>query len=313
PDREGPRGRPGGAGHPVRDPGGGGPNGARSRANRRRGDAVPGVRELRSVQGLPGAGGPLPGARLRAGPRAGRRDRRRPVELIHRRGPVWGLFVMVLGLTSVCGLNFQPAEMAKLGMILYLSNFLANRGERVREFASGVLPPLLIFVILAAAILKQPDLGSVLILGLITFAMLFAGGARLAHLFTVLAAAVPAALAVILRESYRSSRLVAFLDPWKDPRGAGFNIIQSLLAVGSGGLTGLGLGHSQQKFFYLPEAHTDFIFAIIGEELGLVGAAAVILLFVLLAVLGFQIASRIRDRYGVLLTSGLVTMLEGQA
>ncbi len=214
---------------------------------------------------------------------------------------------------SLGGVNFQPAEMAKLGMILYLSNFLANRGERVRDFASGVLPPVLIFLILATAIVKQPDLGSVLILGLITLAMLFAGGARLRHLFAVLVCAIPLALAVILRESYRSSRLAAFLDPWKDPRGAGFNIIQSLLAVGSGGVTGLGLGHSQQKFFYLPEAHTDFIFAIIGEELGLVGAAAVILLFALLAVLGFQIASRIRDRYGVLLTSGLVTMLVGQA
>ena len=209
--------------------------------------------------------------------------------------------------------NFQPAELAKLSMILYLSNFLANRGARVREFGWGILPPLVVFVILALAILKQPDLGSVLVLCLILFAMLFAGGARLDHILVVALAAIPAAAMAVLRESYRSSRLLAFLHPWKDPRGTGFHIIQSLLALGSGGLTGLGLGHSRQKFFYLPERHTDFIFAIIGEELGFVGAAAVVLLFVLLAVWGFRIASRMPDRYGALLVTGLTTMLVGQA
>ena len=209
--------------------------------------------------------------------------------------------------------NVQPAELAKLAMILYLGNFLANRGERVREFASGVLPPLIFLLILGAAILKQPDLGSVLVLGLITMVMLFVGGARVSHLLWVLLAAVPVGGAVVLHESYRSSRLLAFLDPWKDPRGTGFHIIQSLVALGSGGFAGLGLGHSQQKFFFLPERHTDFIFAIIGEELGLLGATAIIALFLLLAVWGYRIASRIPDRYGMLLTSGLVTMLVGQA
>ncbi len=209
--------------------------------------------------------------------------------------------------------NFQPAELAKLGLILYLSNFLANRGARVREFGPGLVPPLIVLLILAAAILRQPDLGSVLILAMITGVMLFVGGARLPHLLAIGGAAVPVVIAVVLRESYRSSRLLAFLDPWKDPRGTGFHIIQSLLALGSGGLSGLGLGHSTQKFFYLPERHTDFIFAIIGEELGLVGAIAVIILFVLLAVWGFRISSRLPDRYGILLTTGLTTMLVGQA
>jgi cell division protein FtsW len=184
---------------------------------------------------------------------------------------------------------------------------------RVREFGWGIVPPLVVFLILALAILKQPDLGSVLVLCLILFAMLFVGGARLDHILVVAIAAIPAAAMAVLRESYRSSRLLAFLDPWKDPRGTGFHIIQSLLALGSGGLTGLGLGHSRQKFFYLPERHTDFIFAIIGEELGFVGAAAVVLLFVLLAVWGFRIASRMPDRYGALLVTGLTTMLVGQA
>jgi cell division protein FtsW len=210
-------------------------------------------------------------------------------------------------------LNFQPAELAKLGMILYLSNFLANRGARVREFGAGLLPPLIVFLILAAALLRQPDLGSALILAIITFVLLFVGGARLYHLLLVGLAAVPAGLVVILHESYRSHRLLAFLDPWKDPQGAGFHIIQSLLALASGGLAGLGLGHSRQKFFYLPERHTDFIFAIIGEELGLVGTTAVIVLFALLAIWGYRIASRIPDRFGTLLCVGLTTMLVGQA
>jgi cell division protein FtsW len=209
--------------------------------------------------------------------------------------------------------NFQPAELAKLALILYLSNFLANRGARVREFGAGLLPPMIVFLILAAAILKQPDLGSVLILAMITGVMLFVGGARLGHLFALGCAAIPSVLLVVMHESYRSSRLLAFLDPWKDPQRSGFHIIQSLLALGSGGVTGLGLGHSTQKFFYLPERHTDFIFAIIGEELGLAGAVVVLILFVLLAVWGYRISSRLPDRYGILLTTGLTTMLAGQA
>jgi cell division protein FtsW len=210
-------------------------------------------------------------------------------------------------------LNFQPSELAKLAVILYLAHFLANRGERTRQFGAGMIPPLLVLGLAAAPILKQPDLGSALILVLITFAMLFAGGARLSHLAAVAAAAVPAVLAVILHAGYRSQRLLAFVNPWRDPRGSGFHIIQSLLAIGSGGLLGLGLGNSRQKFFFLPERHTDFIFAIIGEELGLIGSVVVIVLFAALAVWGFRIAARCQDRYGALLASGLTTMLVGQA
>ncbi len=210
-------------------------------------------------------------------------------------------------------LNFQPAELAKLALILYLANFLANRGERTREFGAGVVPPLLVLGVLALPILKQPDLGSVLILAMITFVMLFVGGARIVHLMMIATAAFPAVLVVIARAGYRSQRLLAFLDPWRDPRGSGFHIIQSLLALGSGGVLGLGLGHSKQKFFYLPERHTDFIFAIIGEELGLVGTATVIFLFLLLAIWGYRLASRAPDRYSALLVSGLTTMLVGQA
>jgi cell division protein FtsW len=210
-------------------------------------------------------------------------------------------------------LNLQPAELAKLALILYLAYFLANRGRRTGEFGPGVVPPLMVLGLMVLPILKQPDLGSALILVLIAFVMLFIGGARLAQLAAVGGAAVPAVLAVIMRAGYRSQRLLAFLHPWRDPRGSGFHIIQSLLALGSGGLFGLGLGHSRQKFFYLPERHTDFIFAIIGEELGLFGTIAVIVLFALLALWGYRIATRCPDRYGALLVSGLTAMLVGQA
>lgn len=210
-------------------------------------------------------------------------------------------------------LNFQPAELAKLAMILYLAQYLANRGDRTREFAAGLLPPLLVLGALAVPILKQPDLGSALVLAVITFVMLFVGGARFSHLLALAAASVPVVTGVIAGAGYRSQRLMAFLDPWRDPRGSGFHIIQSLLALGSGGILGVGLGESRQKFFYLPERHTDFIFAIIGEELGLVGTAAVILLFLLIALWGYRIASRASDRYGALLVSGLTTMVVGQA
>lgn len=210
-------------------------------------------------------------------------------------------------------LNFQPAELAKLALILYLAHFLANRGSRTREFGVGMIPPLVVLALAAVPIVKQPDLGSALILVIIAFVMLFVGGARLTHLAGVGALAVPAVLGVILHAGYRSQRLLAFLHPWRDPRGSGFHIIQSLLAIGSGGLVGLGLGHSRQKFFYLPERHTDFIFAIIGEELGLVGSIVVIALFAALAVWGYRIATRCPDRYGALLVSGLTTMLVGQA
>ena len=209
--------------------------------------------------------------------------------------------------------HFQPVELAKLAMILYLANFLANRGARAREFTAGLVPPLIVLGALALPILRQPDLGSVLVLATITVAMLFVGGARLSHLLAVVAAASPIAAVFIFHSGYRIQRLLAFLDPWRDPRGSGFHIIQSLLALGSGGVVGLGLGQSRQKFFFLPERHTDFIFAIIGEELGLLGTAAVILLFLGLALWGYRIASRCPDRYGALLTVGLTTMLVGQA
>jgi cell division protein FtsW len=209
--------------------------------------------------------------------------------------------------------SFQPAEAAKLAMALYLANFLANRGARLREFRRGVVPPLLITGLMFGLILAQPDLGSALSIGLVTFVMLFVGGARVTHLVGLVLIGIPGVLAAILGEEYRRRRLLAFLDPWADPQGAGFHIIQSLLALGSGGLLGVGLGNSRQKFFYLPERHTDFIFSILGEELGLIGTGAVVVLFALFAYRGFRVARRAPDQFSSLLAAGITTMVVLQA
>jgi len=206
---------------------------------------------------------------------------------------------------------FQPAEGAKLALVLYLAHILTARGRTDTLQAAG--PPLLISALGAGLILLQPDMGTALLLGALTLGLLFIGGVRPLHLLGLSAATLPLLTVAVLGEGYRRQRILAFLNPWRDPQGAGFHIIQSLLALGSGGLLGLGLGNSRQKFFYLPEQHTDFIFAILGEELGLIGAVAVVGLFGLLAVRGFRIAREAPDRYGSLVASGITLMIVLQA
>lgn len=209
--------------------------------------------------------------------------------------------------------SFQPAEAAKLVLALYLANFLANRAQALREFRRGVLPPIFITGLMFALVLAQPDLGTAVLMGLLTLTMLFVAGARVVHLAGLGIAAAPLLAAAILGEEYRRRRILAFLDPWADPQGSGFHIIQSLLALGSGGVLGVGLGGSRQKFFYLPERHTDFIFAIIGEELGLLGTGAVVLLFALFAYRGYRVARRAPDAFSSLLAAGITTMILIQA
>jgi cell division protein FtsW len=206
---------------------------------------------------------------------------------------------------------FQPAEGAKLALVLYLAHVLTSRGRADTVQAAG--PPLLITALCAGLLLLQPDMGTALLLGVVALSLLFVGGVRPLHLLGLSAATVPLLTVAVLGEEYRRQRILAFLNPWRDPQGAGFHIIQSLLALGSGGLLGLGLGNSRQKFFYLPEQHTDFIFAIVGEELGLIGAVAVLALFALLAVRGFRVAREAPDRYGSLVASGVTLMIVLQA
>jgi cell division protein FtsW len=214
---------------------------------------------------------------------------------------------------SVGPASFQPAEAAKLAMVMYMARFLNVCAVGNHGFRQGVLPPVLLAGIMFALILLQPDMGSAVLVGLIMIVMLFVGGARLFHLFSLGAASAPLLAVAVLGEEYRRRRILAFLDPWADPQGTGFHIIQSLLAIGSGGLVGVGLGHSRQKYFYLPERHTDFIFAILGEELGLLGAGAVLFLFGILAYRGFRIARAAPTRYAGLLAAGLTAMIVSQA
>jgi cell division protein FtsW len=210
---------------------------------------------------------------------------------------------------SLGPLTFQPSELAKFALVLYLARSLARRGERVREFWHGIVPHCLVAGTLAALCLLEPDFGTMALAGIILFLMLFAAGARFSHLGLFAAAAVPVLAAIAIMEPYRLKRLTSFLDCRQDALGDGFQLCQALIAFGSGGLWGVGLGQGQQKMYYLPAAHTDFIFSVIGEELGLVGAGLVLLLFAVVAARGLRIAARHPDDFGSLLAFGLTALI----
>jgi cell division protein FtsW len=182
-------------------------------------------------------------------------------------------------------ISIQPAEMVKLVAVIYLAAYLTKKEDRITGFSSGLLPVLTVVGLLSGLVLLEPDLGTVVVIGLVTVGLLFLGGARISHLLALALCAVPAVLVLVLGSSYRRQRLMTFLAPWKDASDAGFQITQSFLAFGSGGPFGVGLGEGKQKLFFLPEAHTDFVLALVGEELGLVGTGAIILLFALCALI----------------------------
>jgi cell division protein FtsW len=216
--------------------------------------------------------------------------------------------------------NIQPSELAKLAVVLYLAWFLdlKRRGAssmefRKEDFLHTILPvagPILVCVVL---ILLEPDLGTSVDIVLVTTAILFVAGLSWKWLVTGVAAGLPILYLLITHVSYRQARLMAFLDPGSDPQGSGFQLLQSLIAVGSGGFTGVGLMESKQKLFYLPEAHTDFIFAVICEELGFVGALIVIALFVVYGWRGLRAAFGAPDGFGRLLALGITAMVLCQA
>lgn len=209
--------------------------------------------------------------------------------------------------------SIQPAEVVKLIAVLYLAAYLAKKEEKITIFASGLLPALIVIGLLCGLVLLEPDLGTVVVIGLVTVGLLFLGGAKLSHLLTLGLCAVPVVLALVLGSSYRRQRLLTFLAPWKEASDAGFQITQSFLAFGSGGLFGVGLGEGKQKLFFLPEAHTDFVLALVGEELGLIGTGAIVLLFALFVVRGFQIAARARMPFGRYLGMGITLLIGIQA
>ena len=214
---------------------------------------------------------------------------------------------------KIGGFGFQPSELAKLSLIIWIANLLSKKEKKISNFTYGLLPRLIIGGMLISLILFQPDLGTALTLGAVVFLLFFLGGARLAHLFSLLLVAAPLLYLLIFKVGYRKDRILAFLNPESDPLGIGFHIRQSLLALGSGGLLGRGLGESIQKFLYLPQPHNDFIFAILGEELGFVGTASIAILFLLFLIRGVKIAASSGDLFGSLLASGITFLIAWQA
>ncbi|HEU4366698.1 MAG TPA: putative lipid II flippase FtsW [Methylomirabilota bacterium] len=208
--------------------------------------------------------------------------------------------------------SFQPAELAKLALVFYLAAFVARRHAVLGEVRRGLLPPLVVAGAFAGLVFVQPDLGNCLTLIALTFGLLYLAGAPVRHLLWALAPALPLLAIAIYAAPYRLRRMTAFWDPWSDPRGSGFQIIQSWLAFGNGGLTGQGIGGSRQKLFYLPEAHTDFIFAVVGEELGFVGAALFVALFAVLIWRGLRIGLRTAEPFGAYLALGITLLIATQ-
>lgn len=208
--------------------------------------------------------------------------------------------------------GIQPSEFAKLGLVIFLAHFLADAGERMQSFRKGLLPPLSLALVAIGLIMLEPDLGqSVVVMGT-TVILLFAAGMRISHLLGLAGAGSLGFGVLIAIAPYRLERVVSFLDPWKDPLGSGYQIIQSLYALGSGGVLGLGLGQSRQKYLYLPEPQTDFIYSILGEELGYLGAVSVLLLFAVLVWRGFRTAIYAKDTFGSLLAVGISGMIAVQ-
>lgn len=208
----------------------------------------------------------------------------------------------------------HPAEFAKLALIIYLAHWFARRGTELRGFWRGTVPFLVIFAPVVLLVLREPDLGTSAVIGLTAFAMFFAAGANLFHLGAMGASAVTVVVFLIARTPYQLERVKTFIDPWSDPQGTGFHTIQGLLALGLGGIFGAGLGESRLAGgLFLPNASNDFIFAIIGEEFGLIGAGLVILLFVVIAYQGVRTALAAPDTFGALLAAGITAWISLQA
>ncbi len=211
------------------------------------------------------------------------------------------------------GFSLQPGELAKLALVVYLAYSLAKKREKVRDFSIGFLPHLIITGVLAGLSLRQPDFGTAVAMGLILFALLFAAGAKISYLVGAIFVALPFAYHAVASSPYRWKRIVAFLDPWAHRHDVGYQISESLMSIGSGGVTGLGLGDGRQKLFFLPEAHTDFIFSIIGEELGLIGVGFLLALYAIVIWRGIRASLNASEPFGAYLALGTTVLLGIQA
>ncbi len=205
--------------------------------------------------------------------------------------------------------TFQPSEFARFAMIIYLAYSMNRKMDKIKDFYVGFLPHVLVFGMFAALIIIQPDFGSVAILGAVFWIMLFAGGVRISHLMASLFLIIPITYYLMVNAEYRIKRIMSFLNPWQYPADEGYQIIHSLMAFGTGGIWGTGIGKGYQKLFYLPEPHTDFIFSVIGEELGLLGVLTILGLYVLIFWRGISIARNSRDSFGSFVAIGLTTAI----
>jgi len=205
------------------------------------------------------------------------------------------------------GFNLQPSEMAKLALIMYMAYSLEKKQDKVKSLTAGFIPYMIVLMFLIGFLVLQPDLGGALTLAFVAMVMLFAAGTRLVYIFSMLLLAMPF-LMYKLSTGYHRGRMEAFLNPWSDPEGKGFQIIQSWLALGTGGVFGQGLGEGKQKLFYLPEAHTDFILSVVGEELGFLGVIVIIGMFFLLVQRAMRIAVAAPDTFGRFLALGIAVL-----
>ncbi|MDY6842462.1 MAG: putative lipid II flippase FtsW [Thermodesulfobacteriota bacterium] len=218
---------------------------------------------------------------------------------------------------SLASITFQPSEIAKFATILYLAYSLAKKEDTIKKFTIGILPHILVMILMALLILSEPDLGCVIMIFAVTITMLFISGTRISHIIFLLVCALPCVFYQLITVSYRLDRvnafIYAFINPWKHAKDIGYQLLQSLIAVGSGGITGKGLGNGTQKLFYLPEPHTDFIFAIVGEEVGWVGSTLLVFLFALFGFLGTKIALKAQDLFNTYLAFGITSLIIIQA
>ncbi|MFW6387229.1 MAG: putative lipid II flippase FtsW [Thermodesulfobacteriota bacterium] len=211
------------------------------------------------------------------------------------------------------GFSFQPSEAAKIALIFYLAHSATKKEDRIKDFKYGYIPYMCVLMVWLGLLLAQRDLGGAAIMAVVTAMMLLIAGTRWRFLILSLVAIVPAGIALVMAKEYRMRRIMAFLDPWNDPLGSGFQIIQSWMGFGLGGLAGAGLGEGEQKRFYLPEAHTDFIFSVVGEELGFITVVLLICMYLSIVVMGLRISMRASDGFGRLAAFGISLLLGMQA
>lgn len=209
--------------------------------------------------------------------------------------------------------SFQPSEIAKYMVVIYLAKSIENKGGKIRTFLYGVVPYLVVAGFYAGLVYAEKNLSIATVIMMVTFIMLFVAGAKMAHLVAVVIPVILAGVAAILLTPFRLGRLLSFRNPWVDPKGKGYQLIQSFLALGSGGIWGVGLGQSRQKCYYIPEPHNDFIFAVIGEELGLIGCTFIILLFIIFVWRGIVTAVKAKDTFGNLTAIGITSVIGVQA